>query len=141
MTKIVVIRRKRIYIALIIAAILLLLMLLLFRKKPTSPVSGNSVNVLNQANEYIPGVYKSTLTLGDYSTNLYVYVDKDRVKKINMDNDNTFINTMYPLAEQTIEKINNELATIDYRELANAGSSSETETLILSTINDAINME
>lgn len=138
MTRIIVIKRKKIYAALIAAAVVILVLLLIFNHDKKSPVSSNMLEIQTDTNTYVPGVYKGSLSLGKYNTDLYVYVDNDRVKKLSLDTDNAFINTLYPLASKSVDSINDELSSRDFSEILLDTNVSQTQSLIMQTVKDVI---
>lgn len=138
MTKILVIKRKKIYMYVIAIALAVLLLLLLINGKSDKPANSSLIDFTAENDTYIPGVYKTILTLGDYNTELYIYVDNNRVKKLTLEDDNSFIKTLYPLAEQTVASINNELDSKSFSELLTKTDTSYTEELILSSAKEAL---
>lgn len=107
-TKIVVVKGKElIYTALflILLIFLIILMVNMFgsNKKADSKTTG----------KYIPGVYSSTITLGENTLNVSVAVDKDTISGVTIENLNETVTTMYPLLEPALNEINNQISVVD----------------------------
>ena len=98
-TKIVVLHTKEIiYTALfaILGIVLIVLLIYMFRPK-------NSSGETNSA--YIPGVYQSSMELGENTVDIEVVVDADRIHSINMYHTSESVATMYPLMEPALETL------------------------------------
>ncbi|MBR0411324.1 MAG: hypothetical protein IJI25_10050 [Eubacterium sp.] len=107
-TKIVVVKAKElIYTALFICLGIILLILVLFMFAPEGK------NVTTSAGTYIPGVYTSTLTLGEATLDVAVSVDKDHITSVSLNHMTDSISTMYPLLTPSLEEINAQLANIN----------------------------
>ena len=107
-TKIVVVKGKElIYTALFITLFIFLIILLInmfgSNKKPNTETTG----------KYIPGVYSSTITLGENTLNVSVAVDKDTISRVTIENLNETVTTMYPLLEPALNEINNQISVVD----------------------------
>lgn len=107
-TKIVVVKAKEIIytvIFLVLAILMILLLINMFgngRKRKTE-----------SANKYIPGVYSSTITLGDSTLNVAVTVDANTISGVKIENLDETVTTMYPLLEPALEEINYQIANVD----------------------------
>lgn len=107
-TKIVVIKAKEIIytgILLILGIILAIVLVIMFAKGKNPDTK--------KANKYIPGVYSSTVTLGDNALNVSVTVDEDTINGVSIENLNETITTMYPLLEPALDEINSQIATVN----------------------------
>lgn len=107
-TKIVVVKGKElIYTALFLVLFIFLIVLLVnmfgSSKKPNAKTTG----------KYIPGVYSSTITLGDNTLNVSVAVDKDTISGVTIENLNETVTTMYPLLKPALNEINNQISVVD----------------------------
>ena len=107
-TKIVVVKGKEIIytgIFLILGIFLIVLLVNMFGKesKPKAEATG----------KYIPGVYSSTITLGENTLNVSVAVDKDTISGVTIENLNETVTTMYPLLEPALKEINNQISVVD----------------------------
>lgn len=130
-TKIVVLRsRELIYtgIFVILGMILILLFILMFFQK--------SAKEKEQA-KYRPGIYTSTLTLGDSTLNVEVTVDENHIKQVNLVNVDESITTMYPLLTPTLEEINEKLSTTDNLEELTSSKNQYTNILLIQSIKNA----
>ncbi len=107
-TKIVVIKAKEILytaIFLILGILLIILLINMFGKGKGSKAE--------TANKYIPGVYSSTITLGESTLNVAVTVDEDTISGVSIENLDETITTMYPLLEPALNEINNQISVVD----------------------------
>lgn len=106
-TKIVVLKAKElIYTALFVCLGIILILLLIFMFVPDEKDKKTSAGV------YIPGVYTSTVTLGDQTLDVAVSVDEDHITSVSLNHLSDSITTMYPLLEPSLEEINDQLDTI-----------------------------
>lgn len=109
-TKIVVLRMKElIYTALFIglALFLIVLFLIMFRsgKDETSP----STEAVPTA--YIPGLYASTIVLGNQNANVEVTVDANKITSVSLVPLSESIETMYPLMQPAMESLASQIIT------------------------------
>ena len=106
-TKIVVVKAKElIYTALFICLGIVLIILLFFMFAPEGK------NVTTSAGIYTPGVYTSTLTLGETTLDVAVSVDKDHITSVSLNNLSESVSAMYPLLKPSLDDINAQLADI-----------------------------
>lgn len=107
-TKIVVIKGKEIIytgIFLILGILLIVLLINMFGK--------GTGKTTETASKYVPGVYSSTITLGENTLNVSVAVDKDTISGVTIENLNETVTTMYPLLEPALNEINNQISVVD----------------------------
>ncbi|MBR5266570.1 MAG: FMN-binding protein [Lachnospiraceae bacterium] len=109
-TKIVVLRMKElIYTALFIglALFLIVLFLIMFRsgKDETSP-STEAVPTV-----YTPGLYSSTIVLGNQNANVEVTVDANKITSVSLVPLSESIETMYPLMQPAMESLASQIIT------------------------------
>lgn len=107
-TKIVVIKAKEIIytgIFLVLGIILIVILISMFGKGKETKTE--------TANKYIPGVYSSTITLGENTLNVAVTVDESTVSGVSIENLNETVTTMYPLLEPALNEINNQISVVD----------------------------
>lgn len=107
-TKIVVVKAKEIIytgIFLILGVILILVLMNMFRK--------DTSNNTQTTGKYIPGVYSSTITLGENTLNVAVTVDEDTINGVDIENLNETVTTMYPLLEPALNEINEQIPSLD----------------------------
>lgn len=107
-TKIVVVKAKEVIytgILIILGLILIIVLINMFadKSKQKTKTTGN----------YIPGVYSSTITLGENTLNVAVTVDNDNITGVNIDNLNETVTTMYPLLEPALNEINEQITTVE----------------------------
>ncbi|MGN0494764.1 MAG: hypothetical protein ACI4GW_00915 [Lachnospiraceae bacterium] len=105
-TKIVVVKAKEIIytgILLILGIILAVVLFYMFGKGSKT----------KSTCKYNPGVYNSTITLGENTLNVAVTVDEDTINGVDIENLNETVTTMYPLLEPALDEINNQISTVD----------------------------
>ena len=106
-TKIIVVKAKElIYTALFICLAIILILLLIFMFAP------GEKSVSTSAGAYTPGVYTSTITLGDPAFDVAVSVDENHIPSVSMNNLSESVTAMYPLLEPSLESINEQLDSI-----------------------------
>ncbi len=107
-TKIVVIKAKEIIytgIFLVLGILLIVLLINMFGKEKDKKAQTTS--------KYNPGVYSSTITLGDSTLNVSVSVDEDTISGVDIENMNEAVTTMYPLLEPALNEINEQISTVE----------------------------
>ncbi len=107
-TKIVVIKAKEIIytgIFLVLGILLIVLLMNMFGKGTNKKAEPTS--------KYIPGVYSSTITLGDNTLNVSVSVDEDTISGVDIENMNEAVTTMYPLLEPALNEINEQISSVE----------------------------
>ncbi len=108
-TKIIILKAKELIYTLIFIAlgiILIVLLLYMFSSKDKDITN-------NTTDKYIPGVYSSTVNLGESTLNVQVTVDKDTISNVSVFNIDETITTMYPLLEPALDEINTQIATVN----------------------------
>ncbi len=63
--------------------------------------------------KYVPGVYSSTISLGENTLNVAVTVDSDTISGVSIENLDETVTTMYPLLEPALNEINNQISVVD----------------------------
>ena len=135
-TKIVVLRSKELLytILLLFVGILIILVLLsLFLPSDSDSVSQDSAAL------YVPGVYSTTLQLGNAAAQLQVTVDADHINGIELINLDEAVTTMYPLMEPCLDELTAKV--LDQQGLDNVSSSSEskyTSIMLLNAISQSL---
>lgn len=107
-TKIVVIKAKEIIytgIFLVLGILLIVLLINMFGKDKAQKAETTS--------KYNPGVYSSTITLGDNTLNVSVSVDEDTISGVDIENMDEAVTTMYPLLEPALNEINEQISVVD----------------------------
>ncbi|MBE5925088.1 MAG: hypothetical protein E7271_11640 [Lachnospiraceae bacterium] len=107
-TRIVVVKGKEIIytgIFLLMGILLIIVLVNMFgsKKEPAKETLG----------KYNPGVYSSTITLGENTLNVSVAVDKDAITGVTIENLNETVTTMYPLLKPALNEINNQISLVD----------------------------
>ena len=136
-TKVVVFKAKEliytgIFLLLGILFILLLAFMFLPKEKKADPNAKEAMN-------YIPGVYSSTIQLGENTLDVTVTVDDKKIKSVNLEQLDDSIKTMYPLIEPSIASINEQLPSISsIEELTFEDDSQYTNTILKQAIKNAL---
>ena len=105
-TKIVVVKAKElIYTALFVCLGIILILLLIFMFAPEEKSTKTSA-------VYTPGVYTSTIALGDNTLDVAVSVDADHITSVSLNHLSDSVSAMYPLLEPSLEEINAQLENI-----------------------------
>lgn len=104
-TRIIVLRMKEIiYTAIFIGLALLLIILLFFMFRPEnksqSPAEDPSV-----VSTYTPGLYSSSLVLGNQNVNVEVAVSRSRIHSVSLVPLSDSVTTMYPLMGPAMESL------------------------------------
>ncbi|MBQ4522797.1 MAG: hypothetical protein IJA10_07580 [Lachnospiraceae bacterium] len=130
-TKIVVLRgRELMYTGIFVVLGIILILLLILMFFPKSSKEENTT-------KYNPGIYTSTLTLGDSTLNVEVTVDENHIKQVNLVNIDESITTMYPLLTPTLEEINEKLSTTDNLDDLGTSQNQYTNILLIQSIKNA----
>ena len=107
-TKIVVVKAKELIytgIFLVLGILFVILLITMFGKDKNK----DSASV----QRYVPGVYSSTITLGENTLNVSVAVDEDTISGVSIENLNKTVTTMYPLLEPALNEINSQISIVD----------------------------
>ena len=135
-TKIFVFKAKElIYTAIFILLGILFLLLLIFMLLPNKEKTKTS----EPAMDYIAGIYSSSIHLGGSSLDVKVTVTDEKVTSISLSGLNDTVSAMYPLLEQTVNDINQQLTTAgSIEDLTFDSESQYTNTLIKQAIQNAV---
>lgn len=135
-TKIVVLRsREVLYTILLLFVGILIILVLLSLFLPSDSASPTE----ESAALYVPGVYSSTLRLGNAAAQLQVTVDADHINAIELINLDEAVTTMYPLMEPCLDEL--AAKVIDNQGLENISYSTEskyTSILLLNAISQSL---
>ncbi len=107
-TKIIVIKAKEIIYTAIFLILGILLIVLLF-----SMFGKENEQKTETAGKYNPGVYSSTITLGENTLNVSVSVDENTISGVDIENMNEAVTTMYPLLEPALNEINEQISVVE----------------------------
>lgn len=143
-TKIVVLHMKEVvYTAIFLALAILLLVVFLIMfgsgkkdsaKKSTVSSTGSTENA-----RYIPGIYTSTISLGDQTFDVQVNVEQDRITSISLNNLSETTAAMYPLMEPALDSIASQIYVNQTTEGLIYGEDDRyTSELLVSAINQAL---
>lgn len=107
-TKIIVLKSKKIIYTGIILFVGIILFCFIFN------FFGNQKSrERTKTSRFIPGIYSSTITLGESTLNVAVTVDEDTISGVNIDNLDETVTTMYPLLEPALNEINDQITVVD----------------------------
>lgn len=73
----------------------------------TEPAADSSASA--DSNQYIPGVYTSSLMLNNSTLEIQVCVDSDHINSVSINNLDESVTTMYPLMSNSINDISNQI--------------------------------
>ncbi|HIZ78197.1 MAG TPA: hypothetical protein IAA17_00190 [Candidatus Lachnoclostridium stercorigallinarum] len=137
-TKIVVLRMKEIiYTAVFLILGILLVSLFLFMFRPgrgDTPASSGSAESI-----YIPGVYTSSIRLGNEQVNVQVSVDADHINAIDLVPLSESVTTMYPLMQPALDDLAEQICASQSTEnISYASEARYTSQALLKAINDAL---
>jgi uncharacterized protein with FMN-binding domain len=111
-TRIVVLRSKELIYAiifLVLSVLILIAALSIFSKKDSTDdeTSDTAISSSSDITEslYVPGIYSSTVSLGNVNMELYVAVDYDHINSITMSNLDETVETLYPLMSPTLSDL------------------------------------
>ena len=135
-TKIFVFKAKElIYTAIFVLLGILFLLLLIFMLLPNR----GKAKTTEPAMDYIAGIYSSSIHLGGSTLDVKVTVTDEKVTSISLSGLNDTVSAMYPLLEQTVNDINQQLETAGSIEDLTFNSESQyTNTLIKQAVQNAI---
>ena len=133
-TKIVVLHMKEIiYTAVFATLAILLVILLLFMFLPKNK------EVKSNEEQYLPGVYTSTVTLNNTALEVEVTVDESHINSIRFSNLDETVATMFPLIQPAIEDIAEQV--YEHQSLENIQYSEDnpyTSQVIINAIEEAL---
>ena len=138
-TKVVVFKAKELLytgIFLLLGIILILLLIFMFRPKDNEkePAVSTETDAV-----YVPGVYTSSVQLGENTLDVQVTVDSQNIKSVNIEQLDDSVKTMYPLIEPSIASINEQLSKISsIDELTFEDESQYTNTILKQAIKNAL---
>ena len=129
-TKIVVLRSKELIytiVLLIVGIFIIAVLLSLFL-----PTGGNTTTTdTNQETTYVPGVYSTTLSLGNTDLQLQVTVDSNHINDISFVNLSETVATMYPLVEPTLSELSAKIIDAQSIELVSYSTENKYTSLLL----------
>ncbi len=139
-TKLHVFRMKEVVYTLIFLALAILFIVLLVwmfnpgKDKGDSPTSGTAAYQVS----YIPGVYRSTIALGENSIDVLVTLDKDHINSVSFDSLSETVTVMYPLLNKVMDSISSQVVANQSVDVTYEEDSKYTAQVILDAIKDAI---
>ena len=145
-TKIVVLHMKEVVytaVFLALALILLVVFLIMFSGKKDSAKKPSVTTAASAENaRYIPGIYTSTISLGDQTFDVQVNVEQDRITAISLNNLSETTAAMYPLMEPALDSIASQIYVNQTTEGLIYGEDDRyTSELLVSAINQALEQD
>ena len=142
-TRIVVLHMKEVVytaVFLALALILLVVFLIMFSGKKDSTKKPSVTTAASAENaRYIPGIYTSTISLGDQTFDVQVNVEQDRITAISLNNLSETTAAMYPLMEPALDSIASQIYVNQTTEGLIYGEDDRyTSELLVSAINQAL---
>ena len=139
-TKIVVLRSKELlYTILLVVVVLLTILILISLFVPGADSSDDKEASIPTEVAYVPGVYTSTLQLGNTNMEMQVVVDATHINDISISNLDESIETMYPLMKPTLTELKNKV--LEAQTVENISYSTETKytsLMLLNSISQAL---
>lgn len=133
-TKIVVLRSKELLYTILLVVVVLLTIIILFSLfVPGADSSDDQKTSLSTESAYVPGVYTSTLQLGNSNLEMQVVVDANHINDISISNLDESIETMYPLMKPTLTEL--ESKVLEAQTVENISYSTETKYTSLMLLN------
>lgn len=112
-TKLIVLHMKElIYTGIFVVLGILFIVLLIIMFFPNKKENEASTPSSTQDTSYLPGVYTTSILLGDNAVDVEVVVDSDYITSIRLVNLDEAITTMYPLIQPTLEEIASQVYTL-----------------------------
>lgn len=137
-TKIIVLHMKELVytgIFVLLGILFLVLIILMFSTENTSSSSEKAVETM----AYTPGIYTTTLQLGQNSVELEIVLDENNINSIRLVQLDETITTMYPLIEPSLDSITQQI--LDSQSLDNITFSDDnryTSSILLDAIRTTI---
>lgn len=133
-TKIIVLHMKEIIYTAVFATLgIVLILLLVFMFLPKQK------EAKGDEQKYMPGVYTSTVTLGNNALEVEVSVDESHINSIRFSNLDESVATMYPLIQPAIEDIAEQVYdTQSLEDIQYSGDNVYTSQIIVDAIDEAL---
>lgn len=146
--KIIVLKTREILYTIILIFLVILLILCLYlmfsgKKNATSSENAATESLLSSESEtlktYTPGIYTSSITLGDSTANVEITVDSNHINGIRLVNLSEAAAASYPLLTPSLSHITSQI--LETQSIENITAPTEnryTSQLLLSAISDAL---
>ncbi len=132
-TKIVVLRSKELLYTILLLVVILLAIVILFSIFVPGAESSDEEAAIDTTSAYVPGIYTSTLQLGNTNLEMQVVVDANHINAITLTNLDESVATMYPLMEPTLTELANKV--IEAQTVENISYSTESKYTSLMLLN------
>ncbi len=107
-TKIIVLHMKElVYTGIFVLLGILFIVLLVLMFFSDRPADSGKTTAETMA--YIPGIYTSTLQLGDHNVELEIVLDENNINSIRLMQLDEAVTTMYPLIEPSLDSISQQI--------------------------------
>ena len=107
-TKIIVLHMKElVYTGIFVLLGILFIVLLVLMFFSERPADSGKTSAETMA--YIPGIYTSTLQLGDHNVELEIVLDENNINSIRLMQLDEAVTTMYPLIEPSLDSISQQI--------------------------------
>lgn len=137
-TKIVVLKTKELIytvIFLVLGILLILLFVNMFSGSRSHPTSGTPVS---SDSLYVPGVYRSLLTLGDTAAEVTVTVDSDRICSVGFSGLSEETAALYPLLQTAMNSLAEQIVSGQTLEVSYTTQTQYTSQALLAAIQSAL---
>ena len=134
-TKIVVLHMKRIvFTGIVIGLILIFAVCLMLFLKPKDNSMDDTVPTMST-----PGVYTSSVQLGDAALDIQVAVDENHINSISLVNLDETMETMYPLVRPALDELSEQItANQSLDDITYSQNNQYTSIVLLSAIEEAL---
>lgn len=157
--KIIVLKMREIIYTVVLVflvALLILCIILMFSRKQESSTTSESItesaqtiqetqesvssaHTVSQNTVYTPGIYTSSITLGDSAIDVEVTVDSNQIKDVRLVNLSEAVAASYPLISSSLENIAAQiLQKQSLNEITSPQTNRYTSQLLLSAVSDAL---
>lgn len=135
-TKIIVLHMKEVVYTIIFLILAIILgVLIFFMFGPGSA----KIRAKDPAAKYTPGIYRSSIDLGDSTFDVEVTVDADRIQSIGLVNLSESTAAMFPLMQPSLESLASQIYTTQSLEdLSYPEDRKYTSMMLLNSIEDAV---
>ena len=146
-TKIVILKAKELIytiIFVVLGILLLLLLLYMFLPEKEEPNASKGTTMtetatVTETSAYIPGVYTSTVQLGESTLEVQVTVDSTHICDVSINNLSEAVTTMYPLLTPALDEIKEQLPKVSsVDELTCSADSKYTSVILTQAIKNAL---
>ena len=139
-TKIVVLKTKELIYTAIFLVLGILLILLFVNMFSGGNAKTTSALPAAEDSPYVPGVYRTSLPLGEASVEIAVTVDSDRISSVEFVSLPEETATMYPLLESSLDSLSGQIVSEQTLEVSYTTQTQYTSQALLSAIESAVEL-